>query len=41
VVSGFKLNGDVKDMAIIRTAKNEKRIIVAVNNDSLRVFKVN
>lgn len=41
VVSGFKLNGDVKDMAIIHTATGEKRIIVAVNNDSLRIFKVN
>lgn len=41
VVSGFILKGDVKDMAAIRTAKGEKLILAAVNNDSLRVFRVN
>jgi hypothetical protein len=41
VVSGLYLNGEVKDMAIVRNNKGEKRIIVAINNDSLRVLKTN
>ncbi len=41
VRSGLRLDGEVKDMAIVRTSKGEKRIIVAVNNDSLRVLKIN
>jgi hypothetical protein len=41
VISGLRLNGQVRDMAIMSTAKGEKRIIVAVNNDSLRVFRIN
>jgi hypothetical protein len=40
VVSGFKLNGDVKDMEIVHLSNGEKRVIAAVNNDSLRVFNV-
>ncbi len=39
VVSGFKVEGDVKDMKMLTTANGEKLILVAVNNDSLRVFK--
>jgi hypothetical protein len=39
-ISGFKLNGDIKDMAVINSAKGQKIILVAVNNDSLKVFKV-
>ena len=39
--SGFIINGDVKDMSLIQLANGEKRILVAVNNDSLRVFKIN
>jgi enediyne biosynthesis protein E4 len=39
-ISGFKLNGDIKDMALIQSVKGEKMILVAVNNDSLRVFKI-
>ena len=39
-VSGFIVKGDVKDMAVIPSAKGEKIILVAVNNDALRVFKV-
>jgi len=39
--SGFILNGDVKDMAIIRMQNGKKIILAAVNNDSLQVFNVN
>ncbi len=39
VVSGFKIDGDVKDMKMITTANNKKLLLVAVNNDSLRVFE--
>lgn len=39
--SGLKLNGQVRDMAIIRASNGEKRIIAAINNDSLRVFRIN
>ncbi|MEJ8817889.1 VCBS repeat-containing protein [Lacibacter sp. H407] len=38
--SGFILNGDVKDMSLIRLTNGEKRILAAVNNDSMRVFKI-
>ena len=37
--SGFKIDGDVKDMKLIITANNEKLILVAVNNDYMKVFK--
>jgi len=39
--SGFILNGDVKDMAIIRMQDGRKIILAAVNNDSLHVFNIN
>jgi hypothetical protein len=38
-ISGFKIDGDVKDMTMITNAKNEKLILVAVNNDSLKLIK--
>lgn len=38
-VSGFLVNGDVKDMKMIINSKKEKLILVAVNNDDLKVFK--
>jgi hypothetical protein len=38
-ISGFKIDGDVKDMKMISNSKKEKLILVAVNNDSLRVFR--
>ncbi len=41
VKSGFIVKGDVKDMAIVQTGKREKIVLVAVNNDSLRAFRVN
>jgi len=39
VISGFKIDGDVKDMKLITTANNEKLVLVAVNNDYMKVFK--
>ncbi len=41
VQSGFIVKGDVKDMALIRLSNDEKIILAAVNNDSLRVFRMN
>ena len=41
VQSGFIIKGDVKDMALIKLANGEKMILTAVNNDSMRVFRVN
>jgi hypothetical protein len=38
-VSGFIVKGDVKDMALIRSAK-QRLIITAVNNDSMMIFKL-
>jgi hypothetical protein len=38
-IIGFKIDGDVKDMKIISNNKKEKLILVAVNDDSLRIFK--
>ena len=40
VKSGFVLKGDVKDMQLLQTTKGEKWVLAAVNNDTLRVFKV-
>jgi len=39
--SGFIINGDVKDMSLIRLSNGEKLLLAAVNNDSMRVFKIN
>lgn len=39
VISGFKIDGDVKDMQLITTANNQKLILIAVNDDYLKVFK--
>lgn len=38
--SGFILNGDVKDMALIRLSNGEKIVLAAVNNDNMRVFRI-
>lgn len=38
--SGFILNGDVKDMSLIRLSNGEKIVLAAVNNDSMRVFRI-
>jgi len=40
VESGFIVNGDVKDMALITTKENKKLVAVAVNNDSLRTYRI-
>ena len=37
--SGFIVDGDVKDLSVIELINNEKLVLVAINNDSLRVFK--
>lgn len=39
VKSGFIIDGDVKDISIINGKLNKKLVLVAVNNDSLRVYK--
>src|SRR4029077_10372374 len=41
VESGFILNGDVKDLSLIRLSNGSKLILAAVNNDSLRVSSIN
>lgn len=38
--SGFVVDGDVRDMELISLSNHEKVLLVAVNNDSLRVFKI-
>ncbi len=40
VESGFILNGDVKDMSLLRLSNGQKIVLAAVNNDSLRVFRI-
>jgi len=39
--SGFVLSGEVKDMELVRLANGNRIVLAAVNNDSMRVFKVN
>jgi len=38
---GLVIKGDVKDMAVIRRRDGEMLVLAAVNDDSLRTFKVN
>jgi enediyne biosynthesis protein E4 len=38
--SGFVVDGDVKDLKLMYLNNHEKVLLVAVNNDSLRVFKI-
>lgn len=38
--NGLIINGDVKCMKLITNAKNEKLLVVAINNESLKVFKI-
>jgi hypothetical protein len=38
--SGFIVDGDVKDMALIPLSNKKKILVMAANNDSLRVFKI-
>jgi len=39
VESGFIVRGDVKDLALLKTFRGEKMVLVAINNDSLRVMR--
>jgi hypothetical protein len=39
VQSGFIVNGDVKDMKTITSVNGDRLVIVAVNNDSLKIFR--
>ncbi len=39
--SGFILGGDVKDLAMIQLGDGNKLIIAAVNNDTMRTFRIN
>ncbi len=41
LTSGLKIDGDIKDMKLITTAGNEKIILVAVNDDYLKAFRIN
>jgi len=38
--SGFRIRGDVKDLALIYSSSGVKLVLAAVNNDSLKVFRV-
>jgi len=38
-VSGFKIDGDVKDMKLVTTINKQKLILVAINDDYMKVFK--
>lgn len=40
VRSGFIVDGDVKDMELVALSNHEKILLIAANNDSLRVFKI-
>jgi hypothetical protein len=39
--SGLVLRGDVKDLALLKSAGGEKMVLAAINNDSLRVLRIN
>ncbi len=41
VVSGLILDGDVKNMRIIKAATMQEFLLAAVNNDSLKCFRIN
>jgi hypothetical protein len=41
LVSGFIVKGDVKDISLVRLSNNKRIILAAINNDSLRVFRIN
>jgi hypothetical protein len=40
IASGFIVDGDVKDMELISLKNRDKILLVVVNNDTLRVFKI-
>ncbi|MEO6288330.1 MAG: hypothetical protein ABIO76_00325, partial [Ginsengibacter sp.] len=39
--TGFIVDGDVKNMQLITTGNKEKLLLVTVNNDNVRVYKIN
>jgi hypothetical protein len=39
--SGFVVRGDVRDMALVGTARGQKMVVIAINNDSLKVMGIN
>jgi len=39
--SGFVLKGDVKDMSLIRLGNGQQILLSAINDDSLRAFRIN
>jgi hypothetical protein len=39
--SGFVINGDVKDLSLLPLSNGKRLILAAVNNDSLRIFRIN
>lgn len=39
--SGFVINGDVKDLSLLPLSNGKKLVLAAVNNDSLRIFRIN
>jgi hypothetical protein len=39
--SGFVVHGDVKDMALVKTGRGQKMVVIALNNDSLKVMGIN
>jgi enediyne biosynthesis protein E4 len=38
---GLMIDGDVKDLSVLPVREGKKYIIAAINNDSLRVFRIN
>ena len=41
VESGFIVKGDVKDMSVFRLSNHERILLIAINNDSLSIFRIN
>jgi hypothetical protein len=41
VKSGFVLRGDVKDLKLVSLGNEQRIVLAAVNDDSLRVFRIN
>ena len=39
-INGFIINGDAKDLKLIRTRKKERIVLTAINNDQLKAFKI-
>jgi hypothetical protein len=39
--SGFFINGDVKDLSLLPLSNGKNLVLAAVNNDSLRIFRIN